>query len=69
MKTLSGGALGSIVVRQATRAADGLWLYTRFMLNEMEQVPSAALIQLHLRDIPLSVTQLNTQILRSKESA
>lgn len=68
MKTLSDGVLGLIVVRQITRAADGLWLYARLMLDEIERLPSAALIQRHLRNIPHGLTQLYTQILRSKES-
>lgn len=68
MKTLSDGVLGLIVTRQITRAADGLWLYARLMLDEIERLPSAALIQRHLRNIPHGLTQLYTQILRSKES-
>ncbi len=68
MKTLSEGVLGLIVVRQITRAADGLWLYARLMLDEIEKLPSTTLIQRHLRNIPQGLTQLYTQILRSKES-
>lgn len=68
MKTLSDGVLGLIVTRQITRAADGLWLYARLMLDEIERLPSAALIQRHLRNIPHGLTQLYTQILKSKES-
>lgn len=68
MKTLADGVLGLIVVRQITRAADGLWLYARLMLDEIEKLPSAAFIQRHLRNIPHGLTQLYTQILRSKES-
>ena len=69
MKTLSDGVLGLIVVSQVIRAADGLWLYVRLMLDEIEKSPSAALIQRHLRNVPLGLTQLYTQILRSKESS
>lgn len=68
MKTFSDGVLGLIVTRQITRAADGLWLYARLMLDEIEKLPSAVLIQRHLRNIPHGLTQLYTQILRSKES-
>ena len=68
MKTLSDGVLGLIVVRQITRAADGLWLYARLMLDEIERLPSAALIQRHLRNVPHGLLQLYTQLLRSKES-
>ena len=68
MKTLSDGVLGLIVIRQISRAADGLWLYARLMLDEIERLPSAALIQRHLRNIPRGLTELYTQILRSKES-
>ena len=68
MKTLSDGVLGLIITRQISRAAEGLWLYARLMLDEVETLPSAALIQRHLRNIPHGLTQLYTQILRSKES-
>ena len=68
MKTLSDGVLGLIVIRQITRAADGLWLYARLMLDEIESLPSATLIKRHLRNIPHGLKQLYTQILRSKES-
>lgn len=68
MKTLSDGVLGLIVTRQVSRAADGLWLYARLMLDEIENLPSAALIRRHLRSVPQGLTQLYTQILRSKEA-
>jgi len=68
MKALSDGVLGLIVTRQVSQAADGLWLYARLMLDEIERLPSAALIQRHLRNIPHGLTQLYTQILRSKET-
>ena len=68
MKTLADGVLGLIVVRQIIHAADGLWLYARLMLDEIERLPSAALIQRHLRNIPRGLTQLYSQILKSKES-
>ena len=68
MKTLSAGVLGLIVVRPVIRAADSLWLYAQLMLDEIEELPSAALNQRHLRNILLGPRQLYTQIFRSKES-
>ena len=62
MKTLSDGVLGLIVIRQINRAADGLWLYARLMFDEIERLPSAALIQRHLRNIPHGLIQLYTKI-------
>ena len=58
MKTLSASVLGLIVVRPVIRAADSLWLYARLMLDEIEKLPSAALIQRHLRNILLGLIQL-----------
>ena len=56
MKTLSDGVLGLTVVRQVSRAADGLWPYARLMLDGIEKLPSAELIQRHLRSITLGLT-------------
>ena len=57
-----------MVVSQVSDAADGLWLYARLMLDEIESLPSAALIHRNLQNIPHGLTQLYTQILRSKEA-
>jgi len=68
MKTLHDDGLDQVVVRHVSREADGLWLYARLMLDEIESLLSAALVRRHLQSIPHGLTQLYTQILRSKES-
>lgn len=68
MRTIPDTVLGMMVVRQVSGAADGLWLYARLMLDEIERLPSAALIRRHLRNVPHGLTQLYTQMLQSKES-
>lgn len=68
MKALSDGALARRVVREVSQAADGLWLYARLILDEIERLPSAVFIQRHLRNVPRGLTQLYTQILQAKES-
>ena len=68
MKRLSGSALSMMIVDRISGAADGLWLYARLMLDEIEKLPSAALIERHLGNVPHGLTQLYTQILHSKES-
>ena len=68
MKTLSDTVLRLMIVRQIVCAADSLCLHARLTLDEIEKLPSAALIQRHLRNIPLGLTQLCNQIVLSKES-
>ena len=68
-KTLSDSVPGLAVIREVIRAAEGLWLYARLMLDEIETLPSATLIQRHLRSIPLGLTQLCIQLSRSKETS
>ena len=67
-KTLSGNELGAMAVHQVSDAVGGLWLYARLVLDEIEKLPSAVLIQWHLQSIPHGLTQLYTKILHSKES-
>ena len=67
-KSLCDVPLRMIVVRYVSRAADGLWLYARLMLDEIEKLPSIEIIKRHLQNIPQGLTQLYTQILQSKEA-
>ncbi|KAL6715489.1 hypothetical protein ACLMJK_006450 [Lecanora helva] len=68
IQTWSDDGLKMTLVNQIASEADGLWLYARLMLDELERLPSAALIQRNLRFLPHGLTQLYTQILRSKET-
>ena len=67
VKTLSDPALAMTVVRRVSRAADGLWLFARLMLDEIESLPSAEHVQRHLRNVPHGLTQLYTHILATRE--
>ena len=68
MKTRSDLGLRTIVIHQVSDAADGLWLYARLMLDEVQRMPSAASVRRHLQKVPRGLTQLYSQILRTKES-
>ena len=68
METILNKALKANVVQQISAAADGLWLYARLMLDEVQKLPSTILIERHLSKIPHGLTQLYTQIFRSKEA-
>lgn len=68
METIPNKALKANVVQQISVAADGLWLYARLMLDEVQKLPSTILIERHLSKIPHGLTQLYTQIFRSKEA-
>lgn len=68
MATIPGKALKTKVIEQICAAADSLWLYARLMLDEVQKLPSTVLIERHLSKIPHGLTQLYTQIFRSKEA-
>ena len=48
---------------QICTAAQGLWLYARLMIDEIQRLPNLAMIRQKLRDIPRGLQQLYTQIL------
>ena len=68
MATIPENALKTKVIEQICAAADNLWLYARLMLDEVQKLPSTILIERHLSKIPQGLTQLYTQIFRSKEA-
>ncbi len=68
MATIPNKTLKAKVIQQISAAADGLWLYARLMLDEVQRLPSTILIERHLSKIPQGLTQLYTQIFRSKEA-
>ena len=47
METIPNEALQAQVVQQTSAAADGLWLYARLMLDEVQKLPSTILIKRH----------------------
>jgi hypothetical protein len=59
--------LGRRVISDVFGATDGLWLYARLMMDEIERLASSALIERQLQTIPRGITRLYTQILRSTE--
>lgn len=64
---LRGSDLGRRVIDKVSSAADGLWLYARLMMDEIARMASSALIERQLQAVPLGLTQVYTQILRSSE--
>ncbi|KAM3072408.1 hypothetical protein ACMFMG_009211 [Clarireedia jacksonii] len=65
--TISGTPLGHEVYNVVGSAADGLWLYARLMMDEIERLPSAAAIRRQLQDIPNGLVQLYEQIFSTME--
>ena len=68
MATIPDRALKTKVIEQICAAADSLWLYARLMLDEVQRLPSAVLIERHLSKITQGLTSLYTQIFLSKEA-
>lgn len=68
VRVLSSQKLQQLVADEVCSAAQGLWLYARLMLDEIQHLPNIAMIQHQLRNIPRGLQQLYTQILTTLES-
>lgn len=55
------------VIDRIAESADGLWLYARLMVDEIERAPSKELVERRLNSLPHSLSELYSQILRSCE--
>jgi hypothetical protein len=62
---LKGSNLGDRVISEVSRAADGLWLYARLMMDEIERLASGTLVERQLQRIPRGLTEIYTQILQT----
>ncbi|KAJ5150939.1 uncharacterized protein N7482_010191 [Penicillium canariense] len=66
---INSTSLGQDVFEQVSAAADGSWLYTRLMLDEIERLPSAASVACQLHNIPHGLMQLYQTIFVAMGSA
>lgn len=66
---INATALGERVFREVSVAADGLWLYARLILDEIERLPSAASVARQLQNIPNGLVQLYQTIFMVMEKA
>jgi len=68
-KHISRTALGSEVHLKVTKAAAGLWLSARLMMDEIQRLPSPRAIARQLQDIPTGIAQLYQQIFSTMEKS
>ena len=68
MRVLSSKRLQQLAADEVCSAAQGLWLYARLMLDEIQHLPNITMIQRQLRNIPRGLQQLYTQILTTQAS-
>ncbi|KAF8854808.1 hypothetical protein BDZ45DRAFT_596539, partial [Acephala macrosclerotiorum] len=66
-KNIAGTELGSQVHEEVAAAADGLWLYARLMMDEIQRLPSRASIERQLQNIPRGLSQVYDQIFVNME--
>ena len=59
--------LGTQVQNKVAAAADGLWLFARLMMDDIERLPSPASIVRQLENIPTGLSQLYMQIFSTME--
>ena len=65
MRVLSSEGLQHLTVEKVCRAAQGLWLYARLILDEIQHLPNITMIEYQLQNIPRGLHRLYTQILRT----
>ena len=68
MRVLSSKRLQQLAADEVCSAAQGLWLYARLILDEIQHLPNITMIQHQLRNIPRGLQQLYTQILTTLAS-
>ena len=56
------------IVEEISRSADGLWLYARLMVDDVQRAPSKDIVKQRLMSLPHGLSDLYTQILRSCEA-
>ncbi|KAI1209282.1 uncharacterized protein F4807DRAFT_102421 [Annulohypoxylon truncatum] len=60
--------IGKQVADYVVSAAQGLWLYARLMMDDIDRLPSIGQIQKQLAMLPKGFTELYTQIIRTTEA-
>lgn len=65
MAPIANTDLETQVVRQISESSDGLWLYARLMVDEVERAPSEERVKRRLISLPLGLSDLYAQALRS----
>ncbi|KAK2766023.1 hypothetical protein FQN54_007538 [Arachnomyces sp. PD_36] len=65
---LANSDLGNKVHHGITERANGLWLYARLMTDEVIRAPSSDLVEKYLQTLPNNLSELYTQILRTREA-
>ena len=68
LRVLSSVRLQQSAADEVCNAAQGLWLYARLILDEIEHLPNITMIQRQLQNIPRGLQQLYTQILTTLAS-
>ncbi|KAI0377665.1 hypothetical protein F5Y04DRAFT_263916 [Hypomontagnella monticulosa] len=65
---ISGTDIGKKVADHVAIAAEGVWLYGRLMMDDIDRLPSVGQIQKQLHVLPTGFTELYTQIIRTIET-
>lgn len=60
--------LGKLAVTQVLERSDGLWLYARLVIDEIERAPSAELVRQRLASLPEGLADLYAETMKLVES-
>lgn len=66
--SIANTQLESEVATQVSEKADGLWLYARLLIDDIERAPSRKVIEGKLMSLPGGLTDLYSRILREGEA-
>ena len=68
IETVANTDIETIIVTQISQRSDGLWLYARLMIDEIERAPSKAIVEKRLDSLPRGLFNLYNQIVQSSET-
>ena len=60
MDTVANTKIETKIVRQISEGSDGLWLYARLMMDEVERAPSKEILEKRLTSLPHKLSDLYT---------
>jgi hypothetical protein len=66
---LRNSKLGQEVATSVSKAANGLWLYARLMMDDIDRSPSDGQVLKQMNTLPRGFTELYTRILKTNETS
>ncbi|KAL9609168.1 MAG: hypothetical protein Q9167_006045 [Letrouitia subvulpina] len=68
MDTIANTNMKTKIITKISQCSDGLWLYARLMMDELERAPSKEILEKRFISLPHGLSDLYTQIVQSCET-